>query len=146
MIELTDRPIDHAALTERVRRTDCGAVVTFLGTVREMTNDKITEALDYEAYPEMAEKTMADIEREVRARWPIGDIALVHRLGRMELGEVSVVVALSCPHRAEAFAACHYAIDRLKEIVPIWKKEHWADGTTEWVHPQTLLDQPQGAL
>jgi molybdopterin synthase catalytic subunit len=146
MIELTDKHIDHAALTERVRRTDCGAVVTFLGTVREMTNGRITAALDYEAYPEMAEKTMAEIEREVRARWPIGDMALVHRLGRMELGEVSVAVALSCPHRAEAFAACHYAIDRLKEIVPIWKKERWADGTTEWVHPQIPLDQPQGAL
>jgi molybdopterin synthase catalytic subunit len=70
---------------------------------------------------------------------------MVHRLGHMELGEVSVVVALSCPHRAEAFAACQYAMDRLKEIVPIWKKEHWADGTTEWVHPQISLDQPRGA-
>ncbi len=135
MIELTNEIIDHASVTERVRRHDCGAVVTFLGTVREMTDGRQTRALGYQAYPEMAEKKMAAIEEETRARWPVGELVLIHRLGRLELGEVSVAVAVSCPHRAQAFEACRYAIDRLKEIVPIWKQENWADGSTEWVHP-----------
>jgi molybdopterin synthase catalytic subunit len=135
MIQLTRDPIDSAALTEQVRRPECGAVVTFLGTVRELTDGQVTVALDYEAYADMAEKKLAEIERETRQRWPVGDIALVHRLGHLEVGAVSVAVAVSCPHRAEAFEACRYAIDRLKEIVPIWKKENWADGRTEWVHP-----------
>lgn len=137
MIKLTNESIDPHTLTERVRRSDCGAVVTFLGTVREMTDGKVTVALDYEAYPGMAEKKMAEIESETRRRWPIGEIVVVHRLGHLELGEISVAVAVSCPHRHQAFDACRYAIDRLKEIVPIWKKENWADGRTEWVHPGT---------
>jgi molybdopterin synthase catalytic subunit len=137
MIELTRDAIDYHALTEAVRRDDCGAVVTFLGTVRDLTGDRVTVALDYEAYPGMAEKKLAEIEQETRARWPVGAMALVHRLGHLEVGAVSVAVAVSCPHRAQAFEACRYAIDRLKELVPIWKKENWADGSTEWVHPGT---------
>jgi molybdopterin synthase catalytic subunit len=135
MISLTNTRIDYHALTEQVRRPDCGAVVTFLGTVRDLTDGKVTVALDYEAYPGMAEKKMAEIERDTRERWPVGEIAMVHRLGHLDVGDVSVAVAVSCPHRAEAFEACRYAIDRLKELVPIWKKENWADGTMEWVHP-----------
>jgi molybdopterin synthase catalytic subunit len=135
MIRLTTEPIDYFALTEQVRRPDCGGVVTFLGTVRDLTDGRVTAALDYEAYPGMAEKKMAEIERETRVRWPVGDMMMVHRLGRLGVGEVSVAVAVSCPHRAQAFEACRHAIDRLKELVPIWKKEHWADGTAEWVHP-----------
>lgn len=136
MIVLTHDPIDHRALTEQVRRPDCGAVVAFLGTVRDLTDGKVTVALDYEAYPGMAEKKMAEIERETRARWPVGEMIMVHRLGHLDIGEISVAVAVSCPHRAEAFEACRYAIDRLKDLVPIWKKENWADGSTEWVHPK----------
>jgi molybdopterin synthase catalytic subunit len=135
MIKLTREPIEHAALTEQVRTTHCGAAVTFLGTVRDLTGDKVTVALEYEAYPGMAEKKLAEIEADVRERWPVGDIAMVHRLGHMDVGEISVAVAVSCPHRADAFAACRHAIDRLKELVPIWKREKWADGSTEWVHP-----------
>jgi molybdopterin synthase catalytic subunit len=135
MIALTQDPIDHHSLTERVRRPGCGAVVTFLGTVRDLTGDKITVALDYEAYPAMAEKKLAEIEQDARQRWPIGDIVLVHRLGHLTVGEISVAVAVSCPHRADAFDACRHAIDRLKELVPLWKKENWADGSSEWVHP-----------
>jgi molybdopterin synthase catalytic subunit len=127
--------IDYHALTEQVRLPGCGAVVTFLGTVRDLTDGRVTVALDYEAYPAMAEKKMAEIERETRERWPVGEIRLVHRLGHLDVGEVSVAVAVSCPHRGQAFEACRFAIDRLKEVVPIWKKEHWAGGTTEWVHP-----------
>jgi molybdopterin synthase catalytic subunit len=137
MIRLTHDPIDHFDLTEMVRRPHCGGVVTFLGTVRDLTDGKWTTALDYEAYPGMAEKKLAEIEADVRQRWPVGDIVMVHRLGRLEVGEVSVAVAVSCPHRAEAFEACRYAIDRLKELVPIWKRENWVDGSTEWVHPGT---------
>jgi molybdopterin synthase catalytic subunit len=135
MILLTNVPIDDSALTNLVRKGHCGAVVTFLGTVRDITGDEITLALDYEAYPPMAEKKMAEIETEVRSRWPIGELVLVHRLGKLQVGEISVAVAVSCPHRAEAFEACRFAIDRLKEVVPIWKKENWVDGRTEWVHP-----------
>jgi molybdopterin synthase catalytic subunit len=135
MIALIQAVIDYHALTEQVRRADCGAVVTFLGTVRDLTDGKVTVALDYEAYPGMAEKKMAEIERDTRQRWPVGEMAMIHRLGHLDVGEVSVAVAVSCPHRAQAFEACRYAIDRLKELVPIWKKENWADGSTEWVHP-----------
>jgi molybdopterin synthase catalytic subunit len=135
MIRLTQDTIDYHALTEQVRRPGSGGVVVFLGTVRDLTGERVTVALDYEAYPGMAEKKMAEIEADTRHRWPIGDMALVHRLGHLEVGDVSVAVAVSCPHRGEAFEACRYAIDRLKELVPIWKKENWADGSTEWVHP-----------
>ena len=135
MIRLTHDPIDYHALTESVRRPGCGAVVTFLGTVRDLTGDQVTVALDYEAYGPMAQKKLAEIEADTRARWPVGDVALVHRLGHLEVGDISVAVAVSCPHRGQAFDACRHAIDRLKELVPIWKKENWFDGRTEWVHP-----------
>jgi molybdopterin synthase catalytic subunit len=136
MILLTHEPIDYHTLTDQVIRPDCGAVVLFLGTVRELTDGKKTVALDYEAYLAMAEKKLAEIEADTRARWPVGDLAIVHRLGHLQLAEVSVAVAVSCPHRAQAFEAGRHAIDRVKEIVPIWKKENWADGSTEWVHPE----------
>jgi molybdopterin synthase catalytic subunit len=135
MIEITNSPIDHAAVTERVRSHRAGAVCTFLGTVRELTGDRRTVALSYEAYPEMAGKKLAELEEAARRRWPIIELALVHRVGDLDLGEVSVVVAVSSPHRHQAFEACRWLIDTLKEVVPIWKKEIWADGKAEWVHP-----------
>jgi molybdopterin synthase catalytic subunit len=135
MIEITEASIDHAAITERVRSARAGAVCTFLGTVRELTGSRRTESLTYEAYSEMALKKLAELEEEARHRWPIIELALVHRLGHLDLGEVSVVVAVSCPHRQDAFEACRWLIDTLKEVVPIWKKENWADGGAEWVHP-----------
>jgi molybdopterin synthase catalytic subunit len=137
MIRLTRDIIDYHAMTEEVRRADCGAVVLFLGTVRDLTGERITVALDYDAYPAMAEKKMAEIEAATRQRWPIGDIIMVHRLGHLGVGDISVAVAVSSPHRDQAFDACRHAIDRLKELVPIWKKENWVDGSTEWVHPGT---------
>ena len=140
MIRLTTDAINYAALTESVCRPDCGGVVLFLGNGGDLTDDRVTVALEYEAYSAMAEKQMAEIEQEIRRRWPVGEMALVHRLGRLNIGEVSVAAAVSCPHRAEAFEACRFAIDRLKELVPIWKQENWADGSSEWVHPSKNLE------
>ena len=137
MISLTHDPIDYEQLTESVRSNEAGAVVLFLGTVREMTAGRQTVALDYDAFTEMASAKLAELESEVRSNWPVTDIGIVHRLGRLELGEISVAAAVSCPHRADAFDAGKYLIDRLKVVVPIWKQENWADGTTEWVHPGT---------
>jgi molybdopterin synthase catalytic subunit len=135
MISLTHETIDHIAITEVVRRPNCGGVVTFLGTVRDLTGEQVTLALEYEANAPMAERKLTEIEADVRSRWPVGEVAMVHRLGRLEIGEVSVAVAISAPHRAEAFAACRHAIDRLKELVPIWKKEIGQAGSSAWVHP-----------
>ena len=135
MIELTEAEIDHVALLEQVRSPLAGAVCLFLGTVRELTGDKRTASLDYQAYPEMARKTLAKLEADARLRWPLQEVAISHRLGHLELGAVSVAVAVSSPHRRDAFEACQWLIDTLKEVVPIWKQENWADGTSEWVHP-----------
>lgn len=137
MIELTHNIIDYQALTEQIRSNQAGAVVLFLGTVREMTKGRQTLALDYDAFPEMAVAKMEELEAEVRAQWPVTDVGIVHRLGHLELGEISVAVAVSSPHRDLAFEAGKYLIDTLKVTVPVWKKENWSDGTTEWVHPGT---------
>ncbi len=137
MIQLTDKPIDYHQLTEQVRSTQAGAVVLFLGTVREMTGEKQTLALNYDAYPEMALKQMQVLADEATQRWPVVALAVVHRLGHLALGEISVAVAVSAPHRGQAFEAGRFLIDELKVRVPVWKQEHWADGSTEWVHPGT---------
>lgn len=135
MIQLTRDPIDTTALLERVNSPLAGAVVLFLGTVRELTGERRTAALDYECYPQMAERKLAELEAEARSRWPIIECGLIHRLGHLELGEASVAVAVSTPHRRDAFEAGQWLIDTLKVVVPIWKREQWADGSTEWVHP-----------
>jgi len=134
MTRLTREPIDYLALTESVRDPHCGAVALFLGTVRDLTGEFVTVFLDYEAYGPMAEKKLAEIEAQVRQRWRVGNVVLVHRLGRLAVGDVSVAVAVSTTHRVEAFEACRFAVDALKELVPIWKKENAPDGTGEWVH------------
>lgn len=135
MVRLQAEAIDYPTLTEGVRSTACGAVVLFLGTVREFTGGQRTLALTYEAYASMAERELAKIEAELRQRWPVQGVALVHRLGRLELGEISVAVAVSAPHRADAFDAARHAMERIKESVPIWKQDHAAEGTAHWVHP-----------
>lgn len=135
MIEITDGPIDHAAVAESVRSTLAGAVCSFLGTTRELTGAKRTATLDYEAYGPMARKELAALEAEARGRWPLIGVAIVHRVGRVDPGAISVVVAVSSPHRRAAFESCQWIMDTLKERVPIWKKETWTDGTEEWVHP-----------
>lgn len=135
MIEIVETTIDHHTLVERVRSRAAGAVCSFLGTTREMTGVRRTKSLEYEAYRSMALKKMAEIDAEARRRWPIVESVIVHRVGVVELGEISVLIAVSCPHRAQAFEACRYLIDALKECVPIWKKETWADGNEDWIHP-----------
>jgi molybdopterin synthase catalytic subunit len=135
MVELTNEPIEASDVLRCVASPAAGATVLFLGTVRECTAGRRTLALDYECYPAMARKQLDELEAEARRRWPIIGCAIVHRLGHLQLGDVSVAVAVSTPHRQVAFAAGQWLIDSLKQSVPIWKKEHWADGTTEWVHP-----------
>ena len=135
MVQLTKKPIDTAAVLGAVRSPAAGAVVLFLGTAREMTGGRKTRSLEYECYPEMAEQKLAELEQDARRRWPLVDCAIVHRLGPVEVGQTSVAIAVSSAHRAPAFEAGQWLIDRIKEVVPIWKKENWADGTSEWVHP-----------
>jgi molybdopterin synthase catalytic subunit/molybdopterin converting factor small subunit len=131
--EIVREPIDPAAVTAKVEDPSVGGIVVFTGVVRESSNSgRAVTHLEYEAYPEMAVEQMEAISGEIRERWGPLRIAVTHRVGRMAVGEAAVVIAVGAPHRAEAFAACNYAIDRLKEIVPIWKKEHGPDGAT-WV-------------
>lgn len=122
-------PIDPRELEAAVGHPGAGAIVTFTGIVRDNSRGQPVTHLDYEAYAEMAVPQMRKIGEEIKERWPEARVAMAHRTGHLEIGEASVVIAVSCPHRAEAFEACRWGIDRLKESVPIWKKEHAADGT-----------------
>lgn len=135
MISLTQSPIDESAILAQVSSNDAGAVVLFLGTTREFTKGKQTASLDYECYPQMAEAKLAELEAHAREKWPLVHVSIVHRLGRLGLGEASIAIAVSSPHRQAAFEAGKWLIDTIKEDVPIWKQENWADGTSEWVHP-----------
>ena len=132
MVELITDKISVDRILEAVEDHSTGAVSLFLGRVRDHANERQVRRMAYETYPEMALKKMRDIEQKIRKRWPVQKIAMVHRTGKLELGEVSVAIAVACPHRKEAFEACHFAIDTLKETVPIWKKEQFIDGEA-WV-------------
>lgn len=130
--EITAEKIFVDEVAARLNNPAIGAVVTFIGVVRGETDGRQTQYLEYEAYPEMAEEMLRQIGEEIRAHWKtIREVAIIHRVGRLEVGEIAVVIALSAAHRPEVFDALRYGIDRLKEIVPIWKKEVWADGA-EW--------------
>jgi molybdopterin synthase catalytic subunit len=135
MIEISNDPIDTESLLAEVADPDAGAVVLFLGTTRRTTDDKQTESLDYECYQEMAARKLSELEAEARQRWPVLNCGIVHRVGHLEIGEASVAVAVCTAHREAAFEAGKWLIDTLKEVVPIWKKENWADGSSDWVHP-----------
>jgi molybdopterin synthase catalytic subunit len=134
MITLTPNPIDPTQVAEAVRSADAGAVVTFVGTVRGRTGERRTIALEYEAYRPMAEAELERLRAEAVERWRLTGCAIVHRTGRLEVGEASVAVAVSAPHRRAAFEAAEWLIHSLKQSVPIWKCEHYADGSTEWIH------------
>ncbi len=129
LFELTADPLDARRLEAAVSHKGAGAICTFTGVVRDSSRGRSVTHLEYEAYAEMAIAQMRRIGEEIAERWPDARVAMAHRTGRLEIGEASVVVSVSCPHRAEAIAACKWGIDRLKESVPIWKKEHASDGT-----------------
>jgi molybdopterin synthase catalytic subunit len=129
LFELTPDPLDARRMEAAVTHKGAGAICTFTGVVRDISRGRAVTHLDYEAYAEMATAQMRKIGDEIGERWPEARVAIAHRTGSLDIGEASVVVSVSCPHRAEAIAACKWGIDRLKESVPIWKKEHAADGT-----------------
>jgi MoaE-MoaD fusion protein len=129
---LTDAPLSLQAVVDAVQDPRAGAVATFTGTVRNESRGRRVRFLEYEAYDEMAEGVMSDLAAKLRERYDIHDIAIHHRTGRVEIGEASVVIAVSAPHRSDALAACKDAIDELKETVPVWKKEVY-EGGEEWI-------------
>jgi molybdopterin synthase catalytic subunit len=149
--ELTDQALSLDDVALRVQRPDCGAITTFAGVVRGETSTSTglrgTDFLNYEAYTEMAERMLAQIGDEIQRRWPkVMAVSILHRTGRIEVGEPSVVIAVATPHRDDGcFEACRYAIERLKAIVPIWKEENWSDGQV-WVEgprqPELDLARP----
>ena len=141
MFKITSDEIELGDVIRAVEAGDAGAIVHFLGVVRNNTEGREVSYLEYEAYPPMAEKKMAEIAEEIHEKWGLDRVAVIHRVGRLEIGEVSVAVAVASPHRKEAFEACHYAMNRLKQTVPIWKREVWADGGEEWVKPDPVFFQ-----
>ncbi|MFQ5899430.1 MAG: molybdenum cofactor biosynthesis protein MoaE [Candidatus Methylomirabilia bacterium] len=140
---VTTEPLSEAELTEAVASSEAGAVVVFSGVVRNETGARRVKFLEYEAHAPMAEAQMREIGEALHARWPgVRRVAMAHRVGRLEIGEASVIIAVSSAHRREAFEACHFAIDRLKQTVPIWKKEYFEDGDV-WVGLQSECDHRQ---
>ena len=135
MFRVTTEPLDVQQVHALVKSPADGAVVTFDGIVRNNFGGREVRYLAYEAYAAMAEKKMAEIAAEVQNKFAVGDVAMVHRIGRLEIGESSILIAVAAPHRQPAFEACAYAMDRVKEDVPVWKKEFFADGESHWVQP-----------
>ena len=136
MFRVTNQPIDLSELVRHVTDPEAGAIVTFIGTTRNNNEGRKVIALDYEAYPEMAEKELARIGADANNQWPLCRIAIVHRLGPVQIGEASVMIAVSSAHRHAAFAASRFAIEEIKKTVPIWKKEVF-DGGEVWIGTQT---------
>lgn len=136
--EIVSDPIDERAVTARAASPRAGAIATFQGVVRDNSLGRKVLYLLYEAYPPMAVKQMEAIEAEIRERWEVERVAISHRIGRLEIGEASVIIAVSSPHRKDALEACHFAIDRLKQTVPVWKKEYWEGG-------EVWIENPQGS-
>jgi len=143
MIEITDLPLEPEKITAQVCKDTNGAVVTFLGTTRLYSEGKKVVRLEYEAYESMACKKLAEICQEIKAEFGVEDIAIAHRTGVVDIGQISLVVAVASPHRKEAFLACHEIVNRLKETVPIWKKEFFEDGS-RWVACDDHQFNPQG--
>jgi len=130
---ITFAPLSLSEVYDQAAAPASGAVVVMSGTVRDQTDGKAVVSLEYQAYGPMALRVFEQIAADLRRQWPmVNRVVIYHRTGHLTIGEISVLVAVSCPHRAEAFAACQYAIDTLKHNAPIWKKEHWADGSSTW--------------
>jgi molybdopterin synthase catalytic subunit len=136
MFRVTNQPIDLDELVRYVTDPEAGAISTFIGTTRNNNEGRKVIALDYEAYPEMAEKELARIGADANKQWPVCRIAIVHRLGPVQIGEASVMIAVSSAHRDAAFAASRFAIEEIKKTVPIWKKEVFEGGEV-WIGTQT---------
>ncbi|MFB5284779.1 MULTISPECIES: molybdenum cofactor biosynthesis protein MoaE [Peribacillus] len=144
LFEITHSPISVEALISKVSRREAGAITTFIGTVREFTKGKKTLSLEYQAYEPMAVKMLSQIGDEIQQKWPDALTAITHRVGKLDITEVAVVIAVSSPHRKTAYEANEYAIERIKQIVPIWKKEFWEDGT-KWIGDQLeTVEYPEG--
>ncbi len=143
---VTEEPLDPRTLERLLENPENGAIVTFQGVVRRQSRGRIVDYLEYDAYAPMATKVMAQIGDEVRSRWAITDFAVWHRTGRLEIGEASLLVVVTSPHRKEALEACAWAVDRIKEIVPVWKREG-GDYGCSWVEGDTLVAhrEPAGA-
>ena len=139
---ISRKPIDPTKALESVMDEDAGGIVLFVGTIRNQTRGKEVKGLEYEVYRPMAELQIARLEEEIRKRWPVKSIRLIHREGRLKVGEVSVVVAVSAMHREEAFEAARYAIDRIKESFPIWKREKFRGGRYAWVKGTPIQSYP----
>jgi molybdopterin synthase catalytic subunit len=139
MIEITHEPLNADAITAKVLHDGAGAVVTFLGTTRDQTGDRKVLFLEYEAYRPMADQQLARVAEEMMERWDLKGVAISHRLGRLEIGVPSLIVATSSAHRKDAYEASEYSIGRIKQIVPIWKKEFFEDGGV-WVGSQEEFD------
>jgi len=137
MVAVTGEPIDPAALLERISSAESGGTDVFVGRVRNQTGGKKVRKLEYSVYLPMAEKLMAQIENEIREKWEVHDVVMVHRIGSLSVGEVAVVTAVSAVHRKEAFEACRYAIDQIKSAVPIWKREILEDGV-RWGNEEAM--------
>ena len=137
LFEVTADPLDPQRLADHVSHDESGAVVLFYGVVRDHNMGRKVLYLEYDAYPEMATKVMRQIAEEMKASKEIDDVAIQHRTGRLEIGEMSLLIAVSSAHRKEAFEACHALVDRFKEVVPIWKKEVW-DGGEEWIEGEAV--------
>ena len=135
MIEIVDNRIDEQSVLETVKSSSCGAAILFVGTTRRVTDGKVTQTLHYEAYHEMAKQELSKIRDEAMPKFSLEECAIVHRLGEVALGETSIAVAVSSPHRKQAFEAAAWIMDQVKKHVPIWKQEVWEDGSTEWAHP-----------
>jgi molybdopterin synthase catalytic subunit len=144
VLSISPNPIDINTVTDAVRDHRAGAVVLFLGTVREFTGNVRTASLDYEAFEEMALASLTGILADASSNWPLVKTAVVHRTGPLELGEIAVSVAVSSAHRGPAFEAGQWIMDTIKQQTPIWKKEIYADGRTEWVHPDAAVSPPEG--
>ncbi|WP_078392346.1 molybdenum cofactor biosynthesis protein MoaE [Shouchella patagoniensis] len=135
MYHLTKEPINVQPIINQVTDRNCGAIATFIGTVRELTAGKKTLRLEYHAYEDMAVKMLERIGNEVEQKWEGSKVAITHRLGMLEISDIAIVIAVSSPHRKAAYEGNAYAMERIKEMVPIWKKEFWEDGS-EWVGDQ----------
>ena len=138
---LTDQPLDTEAVARRVADPSCGAVVVFEGTVRDSDRGRAVERITYSAYRAMAETRLREIASRLELRYPGSRVAIVHRLGELPVGEPSVVIAVASPHREAAYAANREALERLKSEVPIWKREHYADGESRWREEEPLADE-----